>query len=73
MLILVCLLLVALFTALSQQGALSLAVNVGVSAFFVMAAILVCIELALIVWRHCRDMTEESLSGGLAEKTKSAE
>jgi hypothetical protein len=73
MLILLCLLLVSLFTMLSMQGVLPLEVHVGVPAFFVMAAILVCVELGLTVWRHSREMTEESLSGGLDEELEAAD
>jgi hypothetical protein len=69
MLVLLSLLLLALFVILSLGHALPIEVHVGIPAFFVMAAILVSVELGLTVWRHVRDMTEESLSGGTGEKS----
>ncbi len=70
MLVLLSLLLLVLFVMLSLGRALPIEVHVGVPAFFVMTAILVSVELGLTVWRHVRDMTEESLRGGRAEKSK---
>jgi hypothetical protein len=69
MLVLLSLLLLALFVILSLGHALPIEVQVAIPAFFVMAAILVSVELGLTVWRHVRDMTEESLSGGVGEKS----
>jgi hypothetical protein len=69
MLVLLSLLLLALFVILSLGHALPIEVQVAIPAFFVMAAILVSVELGLTVWRHVRDMTEESLSGGAGEKS----
>jgi hypothetical protein len=70
MLVLLSLLLLALFVMLSLGRSLPLEVQVGVPAFFVMAAILVSVELGLTVSQHVRDMTEESLSGGRTENSK---
>jgi ABC-type multidrug transport system fused ATPase/permease subunit len=67
MLVLLSSLLVALFLLISLTPQLSLYVQVGVPTFFVVAAILVSVELGFVVWRHVRDMTEESLSGFQAE------